>query len=111
MGLLDAATYTITYQSKTVWSGVFSVLLLNRTLKLQKWAGLVLLALGVGVVQYSGVAAGSAKNVDGKEEDAVSQRITGGAVLLFAAALSSMAGVYFEKILKGVQNVENAENS
>jgi drug/metabolite transporter (DMT)-like permease len=106
-GMLDAATYTITYQTKTIWSGIFSVALLHRTLKLQKWAGLCLLAFGVGLVQYSGVAAGTsskgAKALDGKAEDAVLQRITGAVILLFAAALSSMAGVYFEKILKGVQ--------
>lgn len=107
MGLLDAATYTITYQTKTIWSGIFSVMLLHRTLKPQKWAGLGLLALGVGLVQYSGVAAGIPSQdpdaLDGKAEDAVLQRITGAVLLLAAAALSSMAGVYFEKILKGVQ--------
>jgi len=104
--MLDAATYTITYQTKTIWSGIFSVFLLDRTLKLQKWAGLCLLALGVGLVQNSGMGAGKsqgADELDGKEEDAIMQRFIGALILLFAAALSSMAGVYFEKILKGVQ--------
>lgn len=103
VGMLDAATYTITYQSKTIWSGIFSVLLLGRVLKLQKWCGLLLLALGVATVQFSGLGNTSLGSAVGKVEDDNTQRFTGAAVLLFAAALSSMAGVYFEKILKGVK--------
>jgi len=101
VGLLDAATYTVAYQTKTIWSGIFSVFLIGRALTLNKWVGLAMLSLGVGVVQLSGVS--KAKAADAQEGGAseVSQRATGFFVILSAAALSSMAGVYFEKILKG----------
>jgi len=101
VGLLDAATYTVAYQTKTIWSGIFSVFLIGRALTANKWVGLAMLSLGVGVVQLSGVS--KAKAADAQEGGAneVSRRATGFFVILSAAALSSMAGVYFEKILKG----------
>jgi UDP-sugar transporter A1/2/3 len=99
VGLLDAATYTVTYQTKTIWSGIFSVFLLGKVLKLPKWAGLALLSVGVGVVQLSGVS--QAKEAGAETE--ASQRAQGFMIILCAAALSSLAGVYFEKILKGVR--------
>lgn len=99
VGLLDAATYTVTYQTKTVWSGIFSVFLLGRALKLGKWLGLGMLSLGVGIVQLSSVAQAKVAGDPG-DSDA---RIQGFMVILLAAALSSLAGVYFEKILKGVR--------
>jgi len=64
VGLLDAATYTVTYQSKTIWSGVFSVVLLGRVLKISKWVGLALLSVGVGVVQLSGVQKAKERQAD-----------------------------------------------
>ena len=32
VGYLDAASYTVSYQTKTIWSGILSMVLLNRTL-------------------------------------------------------------------------------
>jgi UDP-sugar transporter A1/2/3 len=102
VGMLDAATYTVTYQSKTIWSGIFSVFLLGRVLKLPKWAGLAMLSLGVGVVQVTGVEQAKARGGTGGEDEA-GQRGTGFMVIVAAAAISSLAGVYFEMILKGVR--------
>jgi len=103
VGLLDAATYTVTYQTKTIWSGIFSYYLLQRAMKLQKWCGLGLLSLGVALVQFSSLGDKTAQVNDDKDEGRAAQRFTGFMILLLAAALSSMAGVYFEKILKGVK--------
>jgi len=107
VGLLDAATYTVTYQTKTIWSGIFSTILLGKVLKTTKWIGLAMLSVGVGVVQLSGVAkakeaAAAAGGIDGEDSE-VAQRAHGFMIILSAAALSSLAGVYFEKILKGVR--------
>lgn len=102
VGMLDAATYTVTYQTKTIWSGIFSVCLLGRTLKVSKWVGLILLSMGVGCVQLAGLQGTSGAGADRSEEDRIA-RGTGFVVILFAAALSSAAGVYFERILKGVK--------
>lgn len=97
IGLLDAATYTISYQSKTIWSGLFSVMLLGRQLESSKYVGLVFLGLGVGFVQMSNsLERKSDKSSEGN-------KFTGFAAILAAAAVSSFAGVYFEKILKGVK--------
>jgi UDP-sugar transporter A1/2/3 len=101
VGLLDAATYTVAYQTKTIWSGIFSVFLIGRALTVSKWVGLAMLSLGVGVVQLSGVSKAKAADAADGDDAEVSRRATGFAVILAAAALSSMAGVYFEKILKG----------
>ena len=43
VGYLDAATYTVSYQSKIIWSGMLSVLLLGRKLGAHKWLGIALL--------------------------------------------------------------------
>ena len=53
VGMLDAATYTVSYQTKTIWSGILTVALLNRKLDAHKWIGLVALFAGVGFVQVS----------------------------------------------------------
>ena len=50
VGYLDAATYTVSYQSKIIWSGMLSVLLLGRRLGPHKWLGITLLAVGVAAV-------------------------------------------------------------
>lgn len=104
VGMLDAATYTVTYQSKTIWSGIFSAILLGRILKLPKWLGLGLLSLGVGVVQVTGVQQAKEAAALGRgSEDEAGQRATGFIIIVAAAAISSLAGVYFEMILKGVR--------
>jgi UDP-sugar transporter A1/2/3 len=103
VGLLDAATYTVTYQTKTIWSGIFTVFLLGRTLKSNKWLGLAMLSIGVGVVQLSGIAKAKEHDASNGTDLEVSDRASGFFIILFAAALSSMAGVYFEMILKGVR--------
>jgi UDP-sugar transporter A1/2/3 len=103
VGMLDAATYTVTYQSKTIWSGIFSVFLLGRVLKTQKWAGLAMLSVGVGVVQVTGVQKAKEQQAAEDDDDMARQRVTGFFVIVAAAAISSLAGVYFEKILKGVR--------
>jgi solute carrier family 35 (UDP-sugar transporter), member A1/2/3 len=93
VGLLDAATYTVTYQTKTIWSGIFTVFLLGRTLKSNKWLGLAMLSVGVGVVQLSAVAKAKQADASNGTDLEVSQRATGFFIILFAAALSSLAGV------------------
>jgi UDP-sugar transporter A1/2/3 len=90
VGLLDAATYTVTYQTKTIWSGIFSVLLMGKVLSMKAWCGLAMLSAGVGIVQLAGTAQISSEVLDAA---AVSQRAQGFMIILTAAALSSMAGV------------------
>ena len=56
VGYLDAATYTVSYQTKTIWSGILSMVLLNRTLGPNKWLGIISLSIGVATVQVAGMA-------------------------------------------------------
>lgn len=48
---LNAATFQTTYQLKILATALFSVLMLGRTLTMQKWLSLVLLMAGVAIVQ------------------------------------------------------------
>ncbi|KAJ9463988.1 UDP-galactose/UDP-N-acetylglucosamine transporter srf-3 [Diplonema papillatum] len=98
-GLLDVVTYTITGQTKILWTGILTVTLLQRPLQCNKWTGLLILCIGVCLVNL-GTSANSEKQA---ERVSPEQRMVGTVVLLVAACCSSLAGVYFEKILKGVQ--------
>lgn len=93
---LDAATYTVSYQTKIVWSGILSVLLLKRKLSTHKWLGIALLAAGVACVQVAG------KDL-AVQNRASSSRTIGMAAVAAAAMVSALAGVYFEMILKGAK--------
>jgi UDP-sugar transporter A1/2/3 len=98
VGYLDAATYTVSYQSKIIWSGMLSVLLLGRRLGPHKWLGILLLAAGVAAVQI----AGSQQAASQGHEDSAGKAV-GLVAIILAAMVSALAGVYFEKILKGAK--------
>ncbi|EMD93616.1 hypothetical protein COCHEDRAFT_1171564 [Bipolaris maydis C5] len=118
---LDAATFQVTYQLKILTTAIFSVLLLGRTLSARKWLSLLLLIVGVSIIQVPqalsqpdlhslghNVAARMAKrsgSYEGIHEDRASQvphmnRRVGLFAVLISCALSGLAGVLFEKILK-----------
>ena len=122
---LDAATFQVTYQLKILTTAVFSVMLLGRVLSLKRWASLGLLIIGVSIVQMpqqapapppelttedlTGTAPGDiarrvvrslitkrAEELDHPEMN----RSVGLIAVLISCALSGLAGVLFEKILK-----------
>lgn len=120
---LDAATFQVTYQLKILTTALFSVTMLNRQLSVKKWISLVLLMVGVAVVQIpTGSSTASTQTAqtgaataatDGEAEkrslfaragEAVAEAggsATVGLVAVFiACAISGLAGVYFEKVLK-----------
>jgi len=97
---LDAATYTVTYQSKIMWSGILSVVILGRVLGVKKWVALLMISGGVAAVQISSMGD---KLAAAQQAIAGQQRMFGLVLILAAACFSSMAGVSFEKFLKGVQ--------
>merc|ERR1719259_923080 len=92
---LDTATYQITYQLKILTTAMFAVLILKRSLIRTQWLSLGILITGVAMVQLS----------DTKESKVVASarqnKFFGFCVALFACFLSGLAGIYFEKILKG----------
>jgi|SRR5579862_9124790 len=118
---LDAATFQVTYQMKILTTALFSVTLLHRTLSLQKWVSLLLLTCGVALVQLP-VAPSTAKKEGfferhfhfGRGVDELTHHLTtraadehdmnrslGLIAVVMACMISGLAGVYFEKVLKG----------
>lgn len=73
---------------------MFAVVILKRTLIVQQWAALVLLALGVAMVQLAGSSDAAVNNAE-------QNRLIGFAAAIGACVLSGFAGIYFEMILKG----------
>merc|ERR1712159_911651 len=82
---LDAATYTVTYQSKIMWSGILTVLILGRSLTTNKWAALAMISAGVAAVQLAGLDSGS------QNSETNSFRFFGLMLILAAACFSSLA--------------------
>lgn len=124
---LDAATFQVTYQLKILTTAFFSVTMLKRSLSRNQWISLVLLTAGIAMVQVTpeafqdflasasyyvtGVSpavdeekvGGSvrllARVAEGIEEEANTQ--LGLVAVVIACMSSGLAGVYFEKVLKG----------
>jgi multidrug transporter EmrE-like cation transporter len=90
---LEAPTYQVSYQCKTLFTALFSVVLLGRQLKQSQWVALVLLVAGTVLVSDPFHAA--PKKETGKESFAA-----GIASVLGAALLSASSSVYFEMMLK-----------
>jgi len=97
LAYLDPATYTVTYQLKILSTALMSVLLLKRELSIQKWFALVLLVIGVSTVQLSSASSSAAVQT---KSGGYSQQFLGLAAVLVTCALSGLAGVYTEFILK-----------
>lgn len=93
---LDAATYQVTYQFKIFTTAVFSVLMLKRRLLITQWGSLVILISGIVLVQLAQDRA--PKKVDSGVEQ---KPLLGFMAAIGACVISGVAGVYFEKILKG----------
>jgi len=83
---------------KILTTAGFSVLLLHKSLNLNKWLSLLLLAVGVGIVQLQSVGGG------GRESSAhPTNPLAGFLAVLVACCTSGLAGVYFEMVLKNSQ--------
>ncbi len=97
-GNLDVATYQITYQLKILTTAIFAVLMLNKKLIRLQWFSLVILVTGVAMVQLS-------DSKDTSQSSVEQSKVLGFSCALSACVLSGLAGVYFEKILKGSASV------
>ncbi|OAK96486.1 nucleotide-sugar transporter [Phaeosphaeriaceae sp. SRC1lsM3a] len=134
---LDAATFQVTYQLKILTTAIFSVLMLGRSLSARKWISLFLLIVGVSIIQVPqslapttatesnswprtleeirkmGSEAASklsqSASHQGTKSDGTAgmDRRVGLLAVLVACALSGLAGVTFEKILKTSTSAKN----
>jgi UDP-sugar transporter A1/2/3 len=89
---------------KILTTAGFSVLLLRRKLSPSQWLALLFLAIGVGVVQIQAGAAKVVSAAAGSSADVHTMDGLKGFIAVAAACFTSgLAGVYFEKVLKGSQ--------
>lgn len=95
-GNLEGAIGQGIYQSKIVFTAVFTRILLRRKLEVAQWVGVVVLMAGVVCVEHTDVA------TDGsKQTGRAGQLPVVGAIALASAALcSAAASVFTEKMLK-----------
>jgi UDP-sugar transporter A1/2/3 len=121
--LLDAATFQVTYQLKIITTvrqickhvklfqlqlthrnnktqALFSVMILRKSLSRRKWIALILLTAGIAIVQYP--SSTSAKQ-DEKSSKSATEGFFGLLAVGSACLLSGLAGVWFEKVLKGTK--------
>ncbi|CAD5233776.1 unnamed protein product [Bursaphelenchus xylophilus] len=123
---IDSTTYLVTYQTKTLTTALFSVLMLRKRLSVSQWISLFILSAGVAVVTIAKEKATPAKidlqlsnltgfyntsfNFTGQNTndllldhsniDHVKHVAIGIGAVLVACVFSGFAGVYFEKVLK-----------
>lgn len=116
---LDAATFQVTYQLKIITTALFSVTMLHRKLSMNQWISLFLLTAGIAIVQIppsDNVPKPPAQHDDGAHKRSLfardgaiglphdepqADRMTGLIAVIIACVISGLAGVYFEKVLKG----------
>lgn len=97
---LEVPTYQVAYQSKTVFTALFSRLILGRRLMNSQWLALFLLTAGTILVSD---LRGAAKNGPTPSEVGGAPAESAGvgmAAVLSAAVLSASSSVYFEMMLK-----------
>ncbi|KAJ1639969.1 nucleotide-sugar transporter-domain-containing protein [Pavlovales sp. CCMP2436] len=98
---LDAATFQVLYQLKTLFTALFSVMLLGKCLSLSQWLGLAVLTIGVIAVRRPDLSAAGSQHKR-------SINAVGLGAVVAAAASSGFASVYFEKMLKPVSGMPSA---
>jgi UDP-sugar transporter A1/2/3 len=87
---LDAATYSVGYQSKILTTALFSMFMLGKRFTPAQWLSLVILTVGVALAQLS-----TNKDTSDRHNTA-----SGFIAVLMAAVMSGFAGVFFESVLK-----------
>ena len=89
---LGAALLQLLYQTKTLSTAIFGVVILSKQLRLNQWGALLVLVCGVVLAQ--GSQSGSASQNKGN--------VTAGVIAALGVSIcSGFASVYLEKILKG----------
>jgi UDP-galactose transporter len=95
-GYLSPTMFACLYQLKILSAALLSVLLLKKNISCRQWAALAILVVGAALVVL-----GHVKPKMGAQSGSESGLYRGAAAILAAPGLSGLAGVYFEKLLKG----------
>jgi len=91
---LSSSVYGVLQQAKILTAAIFSVVLLRKKISLTKWRALLLLFLGATLVEHH--------TFQEHGDDASGDPVTGTLAMLTMISMSGFAGVYYEKVLKGV---------
>ena len=59
---LDAAVFQVTFQIKILTTAIFTVILLNRSLRGLQWASLCILCTGISIIQIQNVKSSNSSN-------------------------------------------------
>ena len=89
---LGAELLQLLYQTKTLSTAIFGVIILSKSLRCNQWCALSVLVVGVVLAQSSQKAAGGLTKGNG---------LVGVLAALGVSVCSGFASVYLEKILKG----------
>ena len=95
IGNLTPAVFQVTYQLKLILSAGLTVVVFDRKLLRRQWGAIGLLFGGIALCNKPSPGGGS----EAGEEDA-DQPVLGVLAAVGASAISAMAGVYMEKVLK-----------
>ena len=98
LGHLEVVSFQVLYQTKLIITAVLSVAFLGRRLTAAQWLAVVLLTAGVVAVELSD--ASSSASAAGLSLRSLGRQGVGALAALSAAAFSSIAGVYFEGLVK-----------
>jgi UDP-sugar transporter A1/2/3 len=64
---LDAAVFQVTFQIKILTTALFTVVLLNRSLRFSQWISLVILCIGISIIQIQNVTSTQSSNKSSKD--------------------------------------------
>mmetsp|Transcript_15296 Transcript_15296/g.37365 ORF Transcript_15296/g.37365 Transcript_15296/m.37365 type:complete len:390 (+) Transcript_15296:36-1205(+) len=92
---LPPAVCQVLYQTKTLSTAFWSIMLLSKEIRALQWVSLLLLVLGVVLVQW--------KDSDGSSLGPDAKPVMGLVAVASCSLLSGFAGVFLEKMLKGTK--------
>jgi len=91
---LSSSVYGVLQQAKILTAAIFSVVLLRKKISLTKWRALLLLFLGATLVEHH--------TFQEHGDNASGNPVKGTIAMMTMISMSGFAGVYYEKMLKGV---------
>jgi len=94
LGMIDAALYQVLANLKIITTGLFSVLMLQKSLHRLQWMALTLLAVG------EALAENAASSSSDEESTAHSTALGGVMLMILFATLSGFAGTFMEIMFK-----------
>jgi len=91
---LSSSVYGVLQQAKILTAALFTVVILGRNITLPKWRALFLLFLGAALVEHH--------TFQEHGDKAKGNPVKGTLAMMTMITMSGFAGVYYEKMLKGV---------